>query len=289
MPLSEIDRPALRREARELIRTASVPPLRFMALFLLLCLLLDAVSTAAGWFFRQLAPYDLSAFPPVLPRLGTDTLSLLFVSILTMLLATVLRAGFLGYCLGVHRGKPMPYTSLFDMFPFAGKVIFLAFLEGLLAGLGFMLFFFPGVYVLLVYSLALFHLCDDPDAGVFAAMRRSRADLSGHFWEYFLLLASFLPLLVLVGLPVGLLDYYVLRGAFPDTLAGNLLNTLVYSVLAGCASLYVEPYLQLTKAGFYRRLTEPPAETAAGQLEKWNGETSDDEENKEKGLLQNKP
>lgn len=276
MPARQIDRRAVKTEARELIKTASVSPLKLMALFLLLCLALDEISTAADWFFQTLAPYDLSAFPPVLPRLGTDSLSLLFVSILMALLGTVLRAGFAGYCLGVHRGRAMPYASLFDAFPFAGKVIFLTFLEGLLAGLGFMFFVVPGVYVLLTYSFALFHLCEDPDAGVFAAMRRSREETLGYKGQLLFLFLSFVPLLLLVCVPAGLCILY-LQTAFPMTLAGELLYTLASGVVTGLASLYTEPCIQLAKVGFYRRATEPPAEEPGEEL---SAEPSENEENR---------
>ncbi len=272
MPARQIDRRVLKAEAWSLVKTASVPPLKLMALFLLLCLALDEVSTAVDWFFQKLAPYDLSAFPPVLPHLGTDSLSLLFVSILMGLLGTVLRAGFAGYCLGVHRGRAMAYTSLFDAFPFAGKVIFLTFLEGLLAGLGFMFFIVPGVYVLLMYSFALYHLCEEPDVGVFAAMRRSREETMGYKGQLLLLFVSFVPLLLLICIPAMLCLRY-LQTAFPMTLPGELLYTLASGVVTGLAALCTEPYIQLAKVGFYRRVTEP-------QVEKPPEDTIENEENR---------
>lgn len=277
MPLSEIDRAEVKREARGLLRSASVSPFKLMALFLLICLALDEISTAAGFLLRGALPFDPAAPAdalPVIPRLSGFSLSMLFISILAGLLGMVLRAGFVRYCLGVHRGRAMPYESLFDAFPFAGKVVLLAFLEGLLAALGFMAFIFPGIYVLLIYSLAIFRLVETPEISVFEAMRRSRLDLRGRLTEYFALLLSFFPLLLLLAVPVGLLDFYVLRSAFPDTLAGNLLNTLVYGVLAGCASLYVEPYLMLAKVGFYRRVTEPPAQTGGAEQSEGSAEAS---------------
>lgn len=273
MPIREIDRRAVRAEARELIKTASVPPLKLMALLLLICLGLDEISTVAGWFFQKLAPYDLNVFPPVLPRLGPDSLSLLFVSILMTLLGTVLRAGFTGYCLGVRRGRAMPYTSLFDAFSFAGKVILLTFAQGVLVGLGLFFFVIPGVYAALAYAFALYHLCEDPEISVFEAMRRSRVETAGYKGQFLVLILSFVPLLLLVALPVVLCERFLLRGAFPDTLPGCLLDTLTGSVLSGCASLYLEPYLELSRIGFYLRVTEPPAE-------EWTVNGNENEENR---------
>lgn len=260
MPIREIDRRAVRAEARELIKTASVPPLKLMALLLLICLGLDEISTVAGWFFQKLAPYDLNVFPPVLPRLGPDSLSLLFVSILTALLGTVLRAGFTGYCLGVRRGRAMPYTSLFDAFSFAGKVILLTFAQGVLVGLGLFFFVIPGVYAALAYAFALYHLCEDPEISVFEAMRRSRVETAGYKGQLLVLNLSFVPLLLLVAVPVVLIERFVLPDAFLSTIPAHMLHTLADSVLSGCASLYLEPYLELSRIGFYLRVTEPDTE-----------------------------
>ncbi len=279
MPLSEIDRAAIKREARGLLRTASVPPMKLMALFLLICLGLDEISAASDWMLRGTLPPGAAALTsavPGIPRLSGLSLSMLFVSILTGLLGMVLRAGFVRYCLGVHRGRALPYESLFDAFPFAGKVVLLTFLEGLLAALGFMAFIFPGVYVLLIYSFALLHLVEEPEISVLEAMRRSRVELSPRLGQYLVFLLSFLPLLLLFAAPIGLLDYYLLRGAFADTLAGSMLYTLTYGALSACASLYIEPYILLSKVGFYRRVTEPPKEEEITET----AENPDSEENR---------
>lgn len=245
-----IDRGVLKSEARDRMRAAVVSPLRFTALFLAIGVVLDLISTAAGYMIGD--TLDFSSL----------SLSFSFVGILSSLLATVLRAGYTGYCLGVDRGFEMPYRSLFDAFSFAGKVILLTVLQVVLIAAGFTLFIVPGVVFALTYAFSLFHLCEDPDAGVLDAMRRSRLKMNGYRAQLLILLLSFLPLLVLVALPVGACEYY-LNTLLPKTLAGELLHTLVFGVLTGCASLYLLPYISLTQIGFYRRVTqaqEPPAE-----------------------------
>ncbi len=62
---------------------------------------------------------------------GLTVLSFSFVSILVSLICIVLNAGYLCYCLGIRRGEHMPYESLFDAFPFAGKAILLSIVEGI--------------------------------------------------------------------------------------------------------------------------------------------------------------
>lgn len=255
MPVRLIDRRAVKAEARELLKTASVSPLKFTALFLLIDLALNEIAAAVGFFW--LSDVNLLSF-----RFSGFNLSLSFVTVLVDLLGTVLYAGYTNYCLYVQRGVAMPYDSLFDAFPFAGKVILLSVVEGVVVAFASMLFIIPGVYLLFAYSFSLFYLCEDPGADVFDVMRRSREATKGYKMQLFLLLLSFLPLLLLAGLAVELCEAFLLESAFRETLSGELLHTLVSSLIAGCAALYIEPYLLLARVGFYRRATEGKGEDA---------------------------
>ena len=248
MPVRLIDRRAVKAEARELLQTASVSPLKFTALFLLIDLALDEVGAAVG--FLWLSGLNVSIGPPGF------SLSLSFVAVLAGLLSTVLYAGYTNYCLCVQRGVTMPYESLFDAFSFAGKVILLSVVESVLTVFGFMFFIVPGAYVLLAYAFSLFHLCEDPGIGVFEAMRRSRVEMRGYKLQLFALVFSFVPLLLLAGLAVGLCQRLLPLDALPETLSGELLRTLFNGLLSACAVLYIQPYLSITRVGFYRRATE---------------------------------
>lgn len=250
-----IDRRELKAEAKALMRSARVSPFRFTAFFLVIDLVLELISAAANYMIGD--TLDFSSL----------SLSFSFVTILVSLLGTVLLAGYTRYCLFVHSGTEMPYTSLFDAFPFAGKVILLTVLQGVLVGVGLVLFIVPGVVFAFAYAFALYHLCEGPDIGVIEAMRRSRLELRGYKMELFSLIVSFLPLLLLFALPVGLFEYY-LEKLFPATLGGELLHSLVYGLLAGCASIYVMPYMALSQIGLYRRVTalrEPPENDAENE------------------------
>ncbi len=244
-----IDRAEIKKEAEALIHTAQVPPLRLTALFLAICLVLDEISAAVGYLFKgagSLAPF------------GALSLSFSFVDILVTLLSSVLLAGYASYCLSINRGAAAPYDSLFDAFPFAGKVVLLGLAEGFLIGCGTLLFIVPGIILALAYSFALYHLCEEPEIGVVEAMRRSRLETRGYRTQFFLLLLSFLPLFFLAALPVALCDHF-LADRFPDTMTGTLLYTLLTGVLAACAEVFLLPYLELSQIGFYRRVTAAPA------------------------------
>ena len=234
-----IDRAEVKAEAKDLLKTAQVSPLRFTLLFLAISLGLDLVSTAVSNMLGD--------------SIGVLSFSFSFVGVLITLLSTVLLAGYTNYCLCVQRGLAMPYDSLFDAFPFAGKVILLEVLQGLLIGFGFMLLFIPGVILAFSYAFALFHLCEDPEIGVTEALRRSRLEMKGYKLQLFTLLVSFWPLLLLVALVLGVCEYFM-DGMFPRSLAGDLLYTLVSGALAAVAEVYLMPYMELAQVSFYRRV-----------------------------------
>ena len=236
-----------RERAREVIRSARVAPLRFTALLLALFFLLSCID-AAG--LRVLGGVTVMNY------------SLSFVSVLVMLISTMLSTGYAFYCIRVSRGEALPYESLFDAFPIAGRVILLLVLQGVLIGVGLSLFVVPGVVLALSYVTALPRLCDDPDMSALDALRRSRQDMRGHRWELFVLLLSFLPLLLLDALLVVGCDR-LLSPRLPDTLAGDLLYILAATVLTAPLELYLRPNLGVSVALFYRYVTadgDDPAE-----------------------------
>lgn len=248
MPV-QTDNRALRMEAKRLMDGgALVPPVSFTLFYLALQLLLNLVSAAAD---------------SLLPQSGLQAggVSLSLTSVFVLLLISVLSAGHTSYCLSVLRGKTMPYGSVFDALPFAGRVVGLYLLQGALLGLGLSFFVLPGLVLALTYSLAIFHLCDDPEAGVFAAMRRSRLEMRGRKGQLLLLLLSLWPLL-LANAAVAAAEYGLLR-FFPNTLAGNLLYTLTSGVLSGAVNLYLLPWARLSLAGFYQAVRSATPGAAA--------------------------
>ena len=233
----QLDPLAIRREAREAMQAARVPPLRFTAVYFAATIALSLVDAAAG---RVLGGVNVLSF------------SLSFVSILVSLVVTVLSAGYACYCLRVQRGEYAPIETLLDAFPFAGKVVALTLLQGVLIGVGLTLFVVPGVVAALTYPLALFHLCEEPERGVLDAMRRSRAEMRGRRWAFFLLHVGFLPLLLLAALAL-LASQEILSPLFPNTLAGDLEFVLASGALTAAAELILRPWLVLARVVFYRR------------------------------------
>ena len=245
MPES-LDPRALKETSWRLMRTARVLPLRMTALLLALTLGLNLIGAVAG---RLLPMAAVNGLP----------VAFSFFDVLILLINGVLNAGFLLYCLRVRRGERLPYDSLFDAFPFAGKVVLLDVLMWSLIGLGFSLFILPGFMMLFSYSMAMFHLVDEPELSAFEALRRSRAEMRGHKWQLFALFVSFWPLLL--GEFAALSVSQMLLGrALPDTMAGDLLYVLLSSLLLALVEIFLTPYLRLTQAGFYEQVKQPAPE-----------------------------
>ncbi|MBR3560128.1 MAG: DUF975 family protein [Oscillospiraceae bacterium] len=238
---------ALKESAWRLMRTARVLPLRMTALLLAVTLGLNLIGVAAG---------------RLTPAANVNGLSFSFFDVLILLISAVLNAGHLLYCLRVRRGASLPYDSLFDAFPFAGKVVLLDVVLWSLVVLGFSLFIVPGVLLLFSYAMAMLHLVDEPELGVFEALRRSRAEMRGHKWQLFQLYLSFWPLL-LAEMAVFSLCQFTLGPALPNSALGDALYILISGALLALVEIFLTPYLRLSQAGFYELVKIPtPKEDA---------------------------
>ena len=128
--------------------------------YLLITLVLDMINSGVSYMIDSAG--------------GFTVLSFSFVSILVGLVALVLNAGYYCYCFGILRREQMPYESLFDAFPFAGKVILLSIVEGVFIFLWSMLFVIPGIIAAYRYSFAMLNLCENPELGVMEALNLSK-------------------------------------------------------------------------------------------------------------------
>ena len=173
-----IDRRALKAQTRETLRSAQVPPKLFTALYLALVLALNLVDSFTGS-----------------GALAT------FASILVSLLAVVMEAGFVLYCMAVRLGERAEYLALFDGFSFAGKIIALNIVKWFFIILWSMLFTIPGIIAAYRYRFALYNLCENPEISVFEAMNMSKRQTLGYKLQLFQLDLSYLGWLFISSLP----------------------------------------------------------------------------------------
>ena len=179
----QIDRPQLKAQTRELLRSAQVRPKAMAALYLGLIAVLNLADTLAGSVSLSL--------------LGT------FVTVLTMLLGTVLNVGFVLYCMAIRRGERAEFLTLFDGFSFVGKIIGLSILQSVFIFLWSLLFVIPGIVKAYSYSMAYYIKLDHPDYGWNACITASRQLMNGHKWEKFVLDLSFLGWIIVGSLCLG--------------------------------------------------------------------------------------
>ena len=183
MPM-QLDTGAIKAESRSLLRTGSVNPFRMTLFYLLITLVLDMINSGVSYMIDSAG--------------GFTVLSFSFVSILVGLVALVLNAGYYCYCFGILRREEMPYESLFDAFPFAGKVILLSIVEGVFIFLWSMLFVIPCIIAAYRYSFAMLNLCENPELGVMEALNLSKQQTNGYKMQLFLLQLSFIGWSLLV-------------------------------------------------------------------------------------------
>ncbi len=241
----QIDRPALKAEMKELLRSAQVSPKGFVGLYLLLSLALSMVDSLA------------SSGSPV--TYGNPLGS--FVSILTSLLGVVLQAGFILYCMDIRRGVRSGYLTLFDGFSFAGRVIGLAILETLFIFLWLLLFVVPGIVAAYRYRFAYLNLCENPELGCMDALELSKKQTVGYKGQLFMLDLSYLGWGLLASFPIGI---WVSQASFRSassiitgeayitpSLAGVLVMNLLLSLWALAVELFYLPAYQCTELGYY--------------------------------------
>lgn len=242
MPIRQLDRAALKCEAKDLIRTARVSPIKMTLLLLAISLVLDLLDTALTYLTGSIV--------------GVAFLSISFVGILITLISQVLSAGYCCYCLGIHRREEMPYESLFDGFTFAGKVIALYIVEGFFVALWSMLFVIPGIIAVYRYSFAIWNLCQNPELGVMEALNRSKRQTVGYKGQLFRLQLSFFGWILLFGVVLGVYEALVIA-LILDSFPAIMLGSLILTVLTGVVDIYLTPYFALSECGFYLRATAP--------------------------------
>ena len=183
--------------------------------YLLITLVLDMINSGVSYMIDSAG--------------GFTVLSFSFVSILVGLVALVLNAGYYCYCFGILRREEMPYESLFDAFPFAGKVILLQIVISIFVFLWSLLFVIPGIVKAYAYSMAYYIKLDHPDYGWKACIDESRRLMDGHKWEKFVLDLSFLGWII------------------------------VGSLCLGIGMLWVTPYMEAANAQFYEYVRTCPS------------------------------
>ena len=270
MTFEHIDRRALKAESRALLADALVSPKAMTALYLGLILVLNVVSTLTG----------------------SEGILSTFVTILTSLMALVLNAGFVLYCMAVRRGERAEFLTIFDGFSFVGKIIALNIITFVFVFLWSMLFVIPGVIASYRYRFALLNLYENPEISVMEAMALSKRQTFGYKWQLFTLDLSYLGWSLLSSLPTvfyGSTIYYdTFRqtadhivgastiAAMPlDAVAAMALPAIAWTLIMGLwqlvVSVFYYPHFRCTELGYFETAKRTSGANAnASRRNSWN-------------------
>lgn len=261
--VKQIDLKALKQESRETVQNAQVSPKGMIALYMGLVLVMDLASVFSG---------------------DVQFLST-FLSILTTLLANVLNAGFILYCMAIRRGERTEYLMLFDGFSFVGRIIILSLLIQCLTSMWAMLFIIPGIVAHYRYRFALLNLYENPELGILNAMNLSSRQTYGYKRQLLMMDISYLGWSILASFPNLIYNSILLRESFRLTSdymknPGGLLPVIDPSVLilpdwawilisglwALAVALIYLPQRRCTEVGFFEIARAHPADLSTPSL-----------------------
>lgn len=226
-----LDRVQLKYEAKAITKNARESAYVFTLIYLAIGLVLDGIDyLVSGSPQAEVYGYLADYMPEAAVYLrGTEPIlhlpapAVWFISIVISLVAAVLGAGYILYTMNVRKGLITPYTTLFDGFLFAGKIILLEIVQYIFVFLWSLLFIIPGIIAGYRYRFALYNLCENPEMGVMEALNMSKAQTRGHKWELFVLDLSFLGWMLL-------------------------------SAMFAPVTIWLDPYRAITNANYYNRL-----------------------------------
>lgn len=183
---------------------------------------LEALSTFLDDFVRigMLADFPFEFIP--LTAFG------MFFFIAPWVFMWILELGYIIYARNVIKGEPAGYFSLLEGFNLFFKAILLRLVYTIILIGSFALFLIPGFIVMCAFSQVQYLLVDHPEKNIFWHFSESVRIMRGKKWEYFKLVFSFSPWIIVA----------------------SLLPFITYAIL-----LWLYPYSTFTFVSFYNDLT----------------------------------
>ncbi len=225
--LHPADRPALKRKAKETLRSHS-PRIYLVGI---LCFLLTAVgTTATEWpTIRLLLRAESLEEMLYLYENSTAVSTGFALSIATLAMTLFVNLVTYGWQLFTLRASREEETggaeTLFSCFQQFWRFLLAQLLMNLFITLWSLLFVIPGIIAAFAYSQTIYIMLDNPKISPLEAIGASKQLMRGHKFEYFMLQLSFLGWAYLSIFTFGLLG------------------------------IWLNPYMQVTMANYYNALT----------------------------------
>ncbi|MBR6902612.1 MAG: DUF975 family protein [Clostridia bacterium] len=150
----------------------------------------------------------------------------------TLILAGPIGVGLALVQLSALRGEQVEFGDMFKGFNNFGTNCGAGVLVAVFTFLWSLLFCIPGIVKAYSYSMTFYILADHPEMKATEAITASRMMMKGRKWDLFVLDLSFLWWILLI------------------------------CVSCGVAAIYVEPYMELSRASFYESIKDAPVEQA---------------------------
>lgn len=146
--------------------------------------------------------------------------------LLQLFLGGVIAMGMARFGLNLLDRREASFSDLFSNFHRLGAGIAMTVLRGVFVYLWSLLLVIPGIVAQYRYALMPYLMAEYPDLGAMDAMRESKRLMMGNKWRLFCLQMSFLGWVLLSALTMGV------------------------------GMLWVTPYIEVSRAAFYREITE---------------------------------
>ena len=211
-----IERPTLKRQAREIIRLSQPSVLYAGAIYAVLIAVLGYLSAriAGPTSYEQFSRYAQYMQEGSYYH-AMDVLERLYPSSTAQLISTALEVmeifvgvGFTAFWYTTLRGLGASYGNLLDGFGPYIRLVLLRLVIGIFIALWSMLLLIPGVIAAYRYSMASFVMLDHPEYSIMECIRESARMMRGFKGRLFLLDLSMLGWLLLSYVPI--LGYAVL-------------------------------------------------------------------------------
>ena len=223
-----IDRKWMKRDAKEAMRKHRPSVYLIAFVFLLITLVLESLRTRLelpGVRVQDLMAIgdDFEAAQRFMMTVAANRTLLSRLLVFAIgLMSMMLSGGFSLSCLCVARRSEAGVGTLFEMFGWFFRFLFLNILMGIFIFLWSLLLVIPGIIAAYRYSMAVFIFCDDPEKGALECIRESKEMTRGYKGQLFVLDLSFILWHILCIIPL--------------------------------VRIFVDPYVTTTKANFYRAL-----------------------------------
>jgi len=199
------------------------------------------VATIFGVYGAMGTPANSDQVSTVVPNLDPGVYSfmvaMLIVAFIWALLAffvgPVIALGERTFFVGVCRGEPVKFSTLFSKMSTCLKAWCLNFMESLFIALWSFLFVIPGIIAYYRYFCAKYIMAEDSSVGVMEAINKSKAMMKGYKGKLFVLQLSFIGWGLLCGLTLGI------------------------------GLLWLQPYMRTTETAFYLEIKKAYGEPGA--------------------------